>query len=121
MKNVEAVLNGANNYSGEYAVIFFLEDNMYGYGYTYEKEVGHESMMYQDRFSEEEISDECFDEMLAEENRRAEIGTHDRNIEALSDVINYWSGMEKGKLDTSMDIKSVIELGRKEGLDFIVF
>ncbi|MED2737644.1 hypothetical protein [Bacillus toyonensis] len=122
MDNLQSILNEITKYDGESTVIFFLEENEYGYGYTYEVDNGKvNSTMLQDRFSEEEILSEGLDDMIGEENRQAYVDSHDNNVAALSEVISFWPGKNTGKLDKTLDMKTAVEIGRREKLDFIVF
>ncbi|GAB6440998.1 hypothetical protein bcgnr5369_03230 [Bacillus cereus] len=119
--NLETILKTvADNQVNEVEVIFFLEDDEYGYGYTYHEE-GFYSQALQDRFSKEEITSEDFDDMLGMENRKAFGDVFDSSAEAVEDVINFYSGMKKGKYGNTLDMITAVEVGRKEGLDYIVF
>lgn len=119
--NLETILKTVvDNQIDDVTVIFFLEDDEYGYGYTYNEE-RFNSRMYEDRFSKEEITDEGFDDMLGMENRKEFGDAYDSSAEAVEDVITFYSGMEKGKYDNTLDMITAVEVGRKEGLDFIVF
>ncbi|PGP21073.1 hypothetical protein COA01_16170 [Bacillus cereus] len=119
--NLETILKTvADNQVDDVTVIFFLENDEYGYGYTYNEERFH-SRMYEERFSKEEITDEGFDDMLGTENRREYGDAYDTSAEAVEDVLTFYSGIEKGKYDNTLDMISAVEVGRKEGLDFIVF
>lgn len=119
--NLETILKTvADNQVDEVTVIFFLEDDEYGYGYTYHEERFY-SQGLQDRFSKEEITREDFDEMLGMENRTAHGDVYDTSAEAVEDVLTFYTGMKKGKYDNTLDMITAVEVGRKEGLDYIVF
>ncbi|MGX5608974.1 hypothetical protein ACWKTZ_21625 [Bacillus cereus] len=119
--NLETILKTvADNQIDEVTVIFFLEDDEYGYGYTYREERFYSSML-EDRLSKEEITREDLDEMIGAENRRAFGDAYSSSVEAVTDVLTFYSGMEKGKYDNTLDMITAVEVGRKEGLDYIVF
>lgn len=107
---------------GESTVIFFLEDNQYGYGYTYESEESDapfRSCMLQDRFTQKEMSNDL-DGLIGLENRTMYMGEHGNYKEALLEVINFWSDMGAGEIDQELTVLQAIEKGRSLNLDFII-
>lgn len=102
----------------ENTVIFFLPNNQYGYGYTY-KESTFTSNSLEDRFSEEEML-ENIDELIGEENRTAYIEEHNTHFKAVTEVINFYCGMDIGYYNSSLTIEEAIQFGRWLNLDYII-
>jgi hypothetical protein len=120
---IRAAQLGIESDDGDFQVVFLLEDNEYGYGYSYstDNELPYQTMMYKDRFSYSEITSDKFDEMLGEENRDAFVGEHEGADEAVDEVLNFWSNSLNGRKVTASTFKEAIQIGRDEHLDFVVF
>lgn len=120
MKNLQPILKEITKHDDEFTVIFFLDVNEYGYAYTYVSDDKICTMMLEDRFTKEEITSETLDNMIGEENRQGYIGKHDNNVDALTEILNFWPGMNVWKIDKVPSMKEAVEIGRKLKLDFII-
>lgn len=132
LKEIEKVLDDEFNEAGN-TIVFFLDDEEYGYGYTYSHVYGsldedfvkegvlNCTMFVHDRFTEEELLG-GIDELIGAENRKTYIGHYTSNSDAVYCLLSFWSNMEKGAfIQNDISIEEVVQLGKEYKLDYIIF
>lgn len=115
---------GVGDDDGSLNVIIFLENNMYGYGFTYDasgNELPYQSNNYEDCFTLDEITNDNFEGMLGIQNRLCYVEEHENCQEALDHILDFWNDTRKGVMNRTLNFKTAVEHGRRENLNFIVF